>query len=251
MWTSALTSNECRTAVPCRIAHLGILGSLELCIAVGLLSPAAYAHVIAGKDAAFVASTKGVEFIPFVYLGAKHMVTGVDHLAYLAGVVFFLQRAREVLLYVSLFAIGHSTTLIFGVLNGINVSPWFVDAIIGLSVCYKALENLGAFTHFGFQPDMRVAVLLFGLVHGFGLATRVQALEPNPDGLVGNLIAFNVGVEMGQLLGLALVLFAVGLWRHRTGFGRFSVIINAALFVTGVVLTGSQIAAALYGGPYA
>lgn len=98
---------------------------------------------------------------------------------------------------------------------------------------------------------MRAAVLLFGLVHGFGLATRVQALDPNPDGLVGNLIAFNVGVEVGQLFGLALVLFAVGLWRYRTGFSRFALTINAALFVTGVVLTGSQIAAALYGGPYA
>jgi hypothetical protein len=223
---------------------------LPLLLFLTVLPQPVVAHVIAGKDAAFVAATQGVDWIPFLYLGAKHMVTGVDHLAYLAGVVFFLHRLREVFLYVSLFAIGHSTTLIIGVLNGIDVSPWMVDAVIGLSVCYKALENLGAFTHVGFQPDMRLAVLLFGLVHGFGLATRVQALDPDPNGLVGNLIAFNVGVELGQLLGLSLILSVGLLWRGHAGFTRSAVVANGLLFVTGVVLTGVQISAALFGGPY-
>jgi hypothetical protein len=145
-------------------------------------------------DAAFVAATRGPDPVPFLYLGAKHMVTGYDHLAFLVGVIFFLFRLRQIALYVSLFSLGHSITLLAGVFFRLQVDPHLVDAVIGLSVAYKAFDNLSGFkTLVGIQPDPRAAVFGFGLIHGFGLATKLQALNLNPDGLLANLVSFNVG----------------------------------------------------------
>src|SRR4051812_43220923 len=161
------------------------------------------AHGIAGKDAEFVANNTGAHIFPFLYLGAKHMVTGYDHLLFILGVIFFLYRLSHVALYVTMFSLGHSITLLTGVLAGVQVNPYLIDAIIGLSVAYKAFDNLGGFqTLFGVQPDTRLAVLVFGLFHGFGLATKLQTLHPSRDGLVVNMASFNVGVEVGQLLAL-------------------------------------------------
>lgn len=213
-----------------------------LVVAVMLAAGPAFAHAIGGKDAAFVAATNGPDPLPFIYLGAKHMVTGYDHLAYLAGVIFFLYRLKDVLLYVSLFSIGHSTTLLVGVLLKIDVSAYIVDAVIGLSVCYKAFENLGGFRQLGISINPRIAVLAFGLVHGFGLATKLQDLELNPNGLVVNLISFNVGVEIGQLIALSVILAAITLWRMTPSFTKLATAANALLFLAGVILAGQQIA---------
>ncbi len=211
-------------------------------IAAAILAPAAYAHAIGGKDAAFVAATIGPDPLPFMYLGAKHMVTGYDHLLFLLGVIFFLYRLKDVLLYVSLFSLGHSTTLLIGVLADINVSSFLVDAVIGVSVSYKAFENLGGFRRMGVSIDNRLAVGGFGLIHGFGLATKLQDLELNPNGLVENLLAFNVGVEIGQLIALSLILAVMTLWRTTRSFPRFAIAANALLFLAGVVLAGQQLA---------
>lgn len=211
-------------------------------IAAAILTPAAYAHAIGGKDAAFVAATSGPDPLPFMYLGAKHMVTGYDHLLFLLGVIFFLYRLKDVLLYVSLFSLGHSTTLLVGVLADINVSSFLVDAVIGVSVSYKAFENLGGFRRMGVSIDNRLAVGGFGLIHGFGLATKLQDLELNPNGLVENLVAFNIGVEIGQLIALSLILAVMTVWRTTTSFPRFAVAANALLFLAGVVLAGQQLA---------
>src|SRR6188474_3627651 len=114
----------------------------------------AYAHGIAGEDQEFLLRATGPHIGPYVYLGAKHMVTGYDHLLFLAGVIFFLYRLKDVALYVTLFAVGHSSTLLLGVLTGLHVNPFLIDAIIGLSVVYKALDNMDAFrTLFGWQPN--------------------------------------------------------------------------------------------------
>lgn len=215
---------------------------LLLLTAAALLAPPALAHAIGGTDAAFVAATRGADPFPFLYLGAKHMVTGYDHLLFLVGVIFFLYRLKDVLLYVTLFSLGHSTTLLIGVLADLNVSSYLVDAVIGLSVSYKAFENLGGFRRMGWQLDNRVAVGGFGLVHGLGLATKLQALGLNQDGLVANLVAFNVGVEIGQLIALSLILCAMTLWRMTPSFNRLAVAANALLFLAGVVLCGEQLA---------
>jgi hypothetical protein len=217
---------------------------LSICV-VGLLGlPAeALAHGVTAGDKGFIMESAGVLLVPFMYLGAKHMVTGYDHLLFLLGVIFFLYRLKDVGLYVTLFAVGHSVTLLMGVLTGVSVSSFLVDAIIGLSVAYKALDNLGAFrVWFGRQPDTRAATLVFGLFHGFGLATKILDFEMAADGLIPNLIAFNVGVEMGQLLALSAILIAMGYWRRTGGFLRHAYAANVAIMTAGFVLMGYQLA---------
>lgn len=207
-----------------------------------LLAAPALAHSVASGDQAYIEATSGVQIAPFMYLGAKHMVTGYDHLLFLFGVIFFLYRMKDVATYVTLFAIGHSTTLLAGVLMGTNVSSYLVDAIIGLSVVYKALDNLGAYRRwFGVQPNTKAAVLIFGFFHGFGLATKVQEFAMSRDGLVENLLAFNVGVEIGQLLALGGILILMGFWRRTSSFTRHAFAANVALMTAGFVLFGMQI----------
>jgi hypothetical protein len=184
-----------------------------------------------------------VHIISFVYLGAKHMVTGYDHLLFLLGVIFFLYRPRDVGLYVTLFAVGHSITMIGGVLADIRANAYLVDAVIGLSVVYKALDNMGAFERwFGLSPSTKVATFGFGLVHGFGLATKLLEFEITPGGLVPNLLAFNVGVEIGQLLALGAILIAMSAWRRSSSFTRYAFAANAAILVAGLILTAQQLA---------
>ncbi len=179
-----------------------VLGLAAIALSL-LLGSQAFAHAIGGANATFVANTNGPDPIPFLYLGAKHMVTGYDHLLFLLGVIFFLYRFRDIALYVTLFSLGHSITLLAGVLLHLRADSTLVDAVIGFSVLYKAFDNLGGVkTLFGFQPDNRPVVFGFGLVHGFGLATKLQSLNLNPHGLAANLISFNVGVEIGQIIAL-------------------------------------------------
>lgn len=207
----------------------------------------ALAHGVTAGDKGFIQESAGILLIPFTYLGAKHMVTGYDHLLFLLGVIFFLYRLKDVALYVTLFAIGHSTTLLLGVLTGVSVSAYLIDAIIGLSVVYKALDNMGAFqAWFGRQPDTRKATLIFGLFHGLGLATKILDFQMSPDGLIPNLIAFNVGVEIGQLLALSAILIAMGHWRHTASFARHAYTTNVAIMSAGFVLTGYQLAGYLF-----
>ncbi|HDS2859810.1 TPA: HupE/UreJ family protein, partial [Klebsiella pneumoniae] len=184
----------------------------------------------------------GINIIPFIYLGAKHMVTGYDHLLFLFGVIFFLYKMRDIGLYVSLFAIGHSTTLLIGTFFDISVSAYLIDAIIGLSVVYKALDNLGAFQRwFGFQPNTKMATLIFGFFHGFGLATKIKEFEISPDGLFVNLIAFNVGVEIGQLLALSAILIIMSYWRQTASFFRHAYTANVVMMSAGFLLMSYQI----------
>ena len=215
-----------------------LLGAIAL-----LCSGVAAAHGVAEDDGAFIETAQGAQLLPYLYLGAKHMVTGYDHLLFLFGVIFFLYRMKEVALYVTLFAVGHSSTLLFGVLSGTHVNPYLVDAIIGLSVVYKALDNLGAFkTVYGVQPNTKAAVLIFGLFHGFGLATKLQDFTLSKDGLVPNMLAFNAGVEIGQLLALAGILIVMGFWRRTAAFTRQAFTANVVLMTAGFVLTGYQLA---------
>ena len=207
-----------------------------------LLPDTVDAHGVSKRDAAFVQSIDGPAIGPFLYLGAKHMVTGYDHLLFLVGVIFFLYRLKDVVLYVSLFTIGHSLTLLGGVLGGVQANAYLIDAIIGLSVVYKAFENMGGFERvFGFRPDTRAAVMVFGLFHGFGLATKLQELALPQNGLVQNIVSFNVGVEIGQVLALTAVLIAFTWWRARRGFLEHAFAANTVLMAGGFVLIGYQL----------
>src|SRR5713226_4626693 len=194
----------------------------------GICSGVVDAHGVSGKDAVFLQGLQGRAIGPLVYLGAKHMVTGYDHLLFLVGVIFFLYRLKDVVQYVSLFTLGHSVTLLLGVLGGVRANSYLIDAIIGFSVVYKAFENMDGFRRcFGFQPDTRLAVLIFGLFHGFGLATKLQDFALAPNGLVANIISFNVGVEIGQGLALTAILIGLTYWRTRRGFLRHAFATNA------------------------
>ena len=208
-----------------------------------LAATAAGAHGVSEEDRSFIEGAAGAHVIAYIYLGAKHMVTGYDHLLFLFGVIFFLYRLREVGAYVSLFAIGHSTTLLLGVFADLRANPYLIDAIIGLSVVYKAADNLGAFkTWLGVQPNTKAAVLIFGFFHGFGLATKLQELSLSPDGLVANLVSFNVGVEIGQILALVMIVSLLNVWRTRPSFSRSVVPANTVLMTAGFVLTAYQLA---------
>ncbi len=202
----------------------------------------AWAHNVAEGDKGYIQESSGTLILPFIYLGAKHMVTGYDHLLFLFGVIFFFYRLKDVGIYVTLFAIGHSTTLLFGVLTGITANAYLIDAIIGLSVVYKALDNLGAFQRwFGFQPNTKAATLIFGFFHGFGLATKIIEFEIAEDGLVPNLLAFNVGVEIGQLLALGAILIVMGFWRRTQSFIPHAFAANTLLMTAGFMLVGNQL----------
>jgi hypothetical protein len=200
------------------------------------------AHAVAEGDKGYIQEVTGIKLLPFVYLGAKHMVTGYDHILFLLGVIFFLYRMKHIAIYVSLFALGHSTTMLAGVYFGIGINSYIIDAIIGLSVVYKALDNLGAFQRwFGFQPNTKAATLVFGLFHGFGLSTKILEYNISPDGLVPNLLAFNVGVEIGQMLALGAILIAMGFWRRSPSFLRHAYSANVVMMTAGFVLIGYQI----------
>ncbi len=207
-----------------------------------------YAHGVEQGDADFLERNSGHALLAFMYLGAKHMITGYDHLLYLLGVIFFLYRPRDIAVYVTLFAAGHSITLLTGVLGGINVNPYLVDAVIGLSVAYKAFENLDGFKRvFNRQPNPKAAVFAFGLVHGFGLATKLQDLTLSRDGLVANIISFNVGVEIGQLLALVALLVLINTWRAAGSFERHANSFNMLLMFAGFALAAYQVAGYYFG----
>ncbi|WP_068091144.1 HupE/UreJ family protein [Novosphingobium rosa] len=207
-----------------------------------LMAHPALAHGVSSGDKAYIQTHPGINIIPYIYLGAKHMVTGYDHLLFLFGVIFFLYRLKDVGKYVTLFAVGHSTTLLLGVLANIRADSFIVDAIIGFSVVYKALDNLGAFRKIlGFEPNPKAAVLIFGFFHGFGLATKLQTLSLSREGLFANLVSFNVGVEMGQFIALSIILILMTLWRRTRSFERNVVIANTLLMTAGLVLVGFQL----------
>jgi hypothetical protein len=215
-----------------------IVLTLSLC----LCSIPIFAHGVDENTKAFLLANNGVAFFPFLYIGAKHMFTGYDHLLFLVGVIFFLYKPKEVLIYVSFFTIGHSLTLLFGVLGHIAINPYLIDAIIALSIVYKGFDNLGGFKQiFGFQPNTKGAVLIFGLFHGFGLATKLQEFEFGTEGLLTNLLGFNLGVEIGQFLALTFILIAISFWRAHSSFIRFSTLVNTLLMAAGFVLIGYQL----------
>ncbi|MCR9111084.1 MAG: HupE/UreJ family protein [Rhodobacteraceae bacterium] len=202
----------------------------------------ALAHDVTPGDAGYIQEIWGVHIISFLYLGAKHMVTGYDHILFLLGVVFFLYRMKDVAIYVSIFAVGHSVTMLAGVWWGWGINAYIIDAIIGLSVVYKALDNLGAYQKwFGVQPNTKAATLIFGLFHGTGLASKIIEYDIADDGLLWNLLAFNVGVEVGQILALFVILIVMGYWRRSDRFMSQAVVANVIMVGLGIWLTVYQI----------
>ena len=216
-----------------------ILITLIICVLV--ITPL-YAHGVDSSTKQFLLNNNGVALIPFMYIGAKHMITGYDHLLFLVGVIFLLYKSKDVIIYVSLFTLGHSITLLFGAFNDIQVNPYIIDAIIGFSIIYKGFDNLGGFKKlFGIQPNTKIAVLIFGLFHGFGLATKLQEFELNSEGLLQNLLAFNLGVELGQIIALSIVLILLSFWRKFDSYLKLSGLTNTILMGAGMILVMYQL----------
>ena len=226
-WASMALAS-CSDSVPWRTLLLALVVLLTV------VALPAFAHNVSESNANFLAGISGPAIPLFIYLGAKHMVTGIDHVLYLLGIVFFVYQPRQVMVFVTLFALGHSITLLGGVLFDWQVSPGLVDAVIGLSVAYKAFENISGFTLlFGRSPNVQTAVFAFGLVHGLGLATKLQAVYSGGDGLVANLLAFNVGVELGQVVALVALLLVLIQWRRSASFERWAYSANVIVMASG------------------
>jgi len=174
---------------------------------------------------------------------AVHMVTGYDHLLFLFGVMFFLTRFNDIVRFITAFTVGHSITLVFATLYGIRANYYLVDAVIALTVCYKAFDNLGGFKRYlqMKSPNLMWMVFAFGLIHGFGLSTRLQQLPLAEDGLVLRILAFNLGVEAGQIAALAVMLFLLSSWRRTESFKHFSRATNWLLMMLGVLLLLMQL----------
>jgi len=215
---------------------------LFLLVMILTVSGESFAHGVAAGDKGYIQEITGINLISFLYLGAKHMVTGYDHILFLLGVIFFLYKMRDIGIYVSLFAIGHSTTMLAGAYFNFGINSYLIDAIIGLSIVYKALDNMGAYQRwFGFQPNTKLATLLFGFCHGFGLSSKIIDYEISPDGLLPNLLAFNVGVEIGQLLALGAILIVMRFWRQTPSFFKYAYTANTFIMATGFLLIGYQL----------
>jgi hypothetical protein len=183
-------------------------------------------------------------FSDAAWIGAEHMLTGYDHLLFLLGVMLFLTRFSQIVLFITAFTAGHTITLLFATLAGITADPYLVDAVIALTVTYKAFENLDLFRRwFGRPaPNLLIMVFVFGLIHGFGLSTRLQqmTLAKDPE-LVTKIIAFNVGVEFGQIAALALMTAVVKAWRTSTVFPAITRVTNGALIAASAVLLVMQV----------
>ena len=184
-------------------------------------------------------------YLRYVGLGASHMLTGYDHLLFLLGVVFFLTSFKDIAKFVTVFTIGHCITLIFATYYKITWNYYLVDAIIAISVIYKGFDNNGGFQKY-FQmasPNLLAAVFGFGLLHGFGLSTRLQQLPLGDDNtaMLLRILSFNVGVEVGQIAALTFMLALLAIWRKRASFSRFSFAANLALVYAGVYLLFTQL----------
>jgi hypothetical protein len=201
-----------------------------------------FAHGVSSWDASFMETNSWPAIIQYMYLWAKHMITGYDHILFLMWVIFFLYRLKDVAIYVSLFTLWHSTTLLIWVLWWIAVNPYLIDAIIWLSVVYKWFDNLWGFKKvFWFQPNTKAAVWIFGLFHGLWLATKLQDYTFSKEGLVTNIISFNVWVEIGQILALIVVLVWFSYLRMDKNFSKKSYLINGFLMLAWFLLTAFQL----------
>lgn len=200
-----------------------------------LVSSAASAHGVPQED--IQALLVGGNWA-FVMSGAKHMITGYDHLLFLFGVMFFLTKPLDIVKFITAFTLGHSITLLSGTLMGVTVNPFIIDAFIAVTVMYKGLENINGFErHFHFKPpSLLTMVFIFGLVHGLGLATRLSVLPLGDEGLVLKILSFNLGVEFGQIAGLLVMLIILAAWRQSESFSRFSDVANKALIFAGFML---------------
>ena len=200
-----------------------------------LLSQLVYAHGMSEADKLAIIEGGNLRYM---WLGATHMLSGYDHLAFVFCIIFFLSTFRDIAKYVTAFTLGHSVTLIYATFNSIQLNYSLIDAVIALSVCYIAFSNIDGFRKYLNiePPNMLVMIVSLGLIHGFGLSTRLQELPLSEDDLLLNIISFNVGIELGQISALAVMLILIASWRNRPSFKTFSLVTNYGLIFMGGLL---------------
>ena len=205
-----------------------------------LLCSTALAHGVAEGDKQRMVDG-GI--LDYLVLGAKHMVTGYDHLLFLFGVIFFLTKFKDIVKFITAFTLGHSITLVFATFLGITANEYLVDAVIALTVIYKGFDNIDGFRKYLKinAPNLLALVFIFGLIHGFGLSTRLQQLPLGDHGLLAKIISFNVGVEFGQIAALTVMVLILAGWRKSPSFKRFSVAANVLLMLAGAALLVYQL----------
>lgn len=213
--------------------------NIRIIIPILLLFSSIFAHGISESDKTDIMHG---DLLNFVILGAKHMVTGFDHILFLIGVIFFLSRFLDIVKFVTAFTIGHSLTLIFATLFNITANYYLIDAVIAFSVMYKGFENLGGFKKcFSIKPpNLILMVFIFGLIHGFGLSTRLQQIQLGNSGLIQSILSFNIGVELGQIIALAII-FPILLTIRGKLFKKISIFSNWGLIIAGVFLLVYQL----------
>ncbi|MBD0401988.1 HupE/UreJ family protein [Flammeovirga sp. EKP202] len=173
----------------------------------------------------------------YIQVGATHMLTGYDHLLFLAGVVFYLKGFKDIVKFITAFTIGHCITLIGATYLGITANEHLVDAVIALSVLYKGFENLGGFEKLNVKsPHLLLMVVIFGLIHGFGLSTRLQSFENGTEDLLAKILCFNLGVEIGQIVALIPIVLIITFSRQNKQFPAFYKAVNWYLVIAGIGL---------------
>jgi hydrogenase/urease accessory protein HupE len=199
------------------------------------LAVIANAHGISEADKQAIADGGNLRYL---WLGAIHMVTGYDHLLFLFGVIFYLTGVKDILKFVTAFTVGHSITLILATFMKITADYFLVDAVIALSVCYKAFDNLDGFRKYLKinPPHLLAMIAIFGLIHGFGLSTRLQQLPLPEEGLLTRILCFNVGVELGQVAALSVLVLLLAGWRRTESFRKLGGIANILLLAAGIGL---------------
>ncbi|WP_397445843.1 HupE/UreJ family protein [Polaribacter sp. R77954] len=199
----------------------------------------AFAHGVSTSDQAIL-NNGGLG--SYIYVGAKHMLTGYDHLLFLAGVVFYLSGFKAIVKFITVFTIAHCITLTVATYLGIKADEHLVDAIIALSVLYKGFENLGGFKKLNVKaPNLLFMVFFFGLIHGFGLATRLQSFDIGNEQFLAKILSFNIGVEIGQILALIPIVFLITNWQKKESYSAFYKAVNSYLIAVGIFLFCYQI----------
>jgi hypothetical protein len=165
----------------------------------------------------------------FTRLGIAHILTGYDHLLFLLCLVIPLRGWRQILSVITVFTVAHTFTLLGSAFNLAPSGGWFppfVETAIAASIVYMALENI-----MGVNLERRVLITgLFGLVHGFGFSYGLQEnFQFAGTHLIVSLFAFNVGIELGQILVLAVMLPALAVVRRYLLPGRVGMIILSAI----------------------
>lgn len=220
-----------------RHKHLNVnspLGQLVLVLCL-LIPEAALSHGVSAADQQIL---ENGNLLSYILVGAKHMVTGYDHLLFLTGVIFYLNNFKDIVRFITVFTIGHSITLISATYLGIKADEHLIDAVIALSVLYKGFENLNGFKNFFNvqSPNLLFMVFIFGLIHGFGLSTRLQSFDLGEGQFLQKIISFNIGVEFGQIAALIPIVFIITFWKSKSSFNVFYKLINWFLIIAGIAL---------------